>query len=383
MRRIAFLLALLFFASLPAEAQELEITHMHVGQGDATLILGPPDEAGDRVSVLVDAGDITIGGGRDGGRIVLNRLAERGVDRIDFFVATHYDADHIGGAITGALGTHGRSFALGPDGVPGGTGDDDGDGDEDWLDDRTRVPDPEELGSGDDIVVAKFLDCGDHGTPSTQTYMKYKALAEAHGNRRSFVDLDDVEGFEVDLGGGAGMRLLAANGFVRGHASQVDHVNTENERSLAFLVQYKGFDYVIGGDLTGRDFGSENAAVERAVGQFLVDEGVEVDVLHANHHGANNGSNFEFLELIRPEVAVISLGNGNAHHHPHVETLQRLAAAGVSRIYQTAWGTTEGAISEAVRHRQAIFQGDVVIRTDGDSIRITTEQIFETDEPIH
>ena len=45
-----------------ADAGELKIIHINIGQGDATLILGPADDAGDRVSVLMDAGDIPHGG---------------------------------------------------------------------------------------------------------------------------------------------------------------------------------------------------------------------------------------------------------------------------------------------------------------------------------
>lgn len=37
----------------------LEIVNLRVGQGDSTLILGPPDATGDRITVLFDAGDIS------------------------------------------------------------------------------------------------------------------------------------------------------------------------------------------------------------------------------------------------------------------------------------------------------------------------------------
>ena len=49
---------------------KLRIVNIRVGQGDATLILGPADATGKRVSVLMDAGDIPSGGNYDGGRIV-------------------------------------------------------------------------------------------------------------------------------------------------------------------------------------------------------------------------------------------------------------------------------------------------------------------------
>lgn len=81
-----------------------------------------------------------------------------------------------------------------------------------------------------------------------------------------------------------------------------------------------------------------------------------------------------------PEMAIISLGNDNAHHHPNDETLERLAAAGVYRIFQTSWGTTEGEIPPDVRRHQAIYQGDIVVTTDADRYEIPTARTFPLDE---
>ena len=68
-------------------------------------------------------------------------------------------------------------------------------------------------------------------------------------------------------------------------------------------------------------------------------------------------SDASFFEAILPEIAVISLGNDNSHHHPNREALQRLVAAGVYRIFQTSWGTTEGVIPPDVRRHVAAVLG--------------------------
>jgi len=107
---------------------------------------------------------------------------------------------------------------------------------------------------------------------------------------------------------------------------------------------------------------------------------VRVDVLHANHHGADNASDGAFLGMIEPEVVVISAGNGNGHKHPNHNALKRMADAGVTRIFQTEWGTTTGTIPAKVRERQAIAQGDVVLETDGESYEVSTSQSFAVDE---
>lgn len=372
-------LALSLLIALPLGAQNLEIHHINIGQGDATLILGPIQN-GNRLAVLIDAGDITQGGDPDGGAIVLAALQRLGITHLDYFIATHYDADHIGGVVTGAPQTHGSSFVLGPDNVPGSVGDDDGDGTTDWLDAARTRPDPEELGRGDDIIVTVFLDRGDESPPSSATYSKYIGMATSMGVRLSATSQTSVDNFTIHLGGGARLDLLAANGFVRGRSQRVPNVDTENERSLAFLLTYRSFHYLIGGDLIGRTFGQENAEVEQAVAQWLAAQQIDVDVLHANHHGANNASDAAFLQVVQPEVVVISAGNGNPHHHPNAEALVRLVNAGAQYIYQTNWGTTEGETPPQVRERQAIFQGDVVITTDGTTYEVSTRRRLPVDK---
>ena len=206
------------------------------------------------------------------------------------------------------------------------------------------------------------------------------AMANAMGQRLTIASRQQVEAFDTSLGGTATLRAVAANGFVRDRMARVPRVNTENERSLCFLLLYDGFHYLIGGDTIGRSAGSENAEVELAIGEYLRDNNINVDVLHVNHHGANNGSEAAFLALVDPEVAIISLGNDNSHEHPDDEALTRLVQAGVSQIYQTNWGTTEGETPVEVRRRQAILQGDILLTTDGTTYTISTARAFAVDQ---
>lgn len=63
----------------------LEIHFIDVGQGDATLI-----KCGEH-AMLIDAGDYTRGSA------VWLYLQKQNVDRLDYVIGTHLDADHIGG----------------------------------------------------------------------------------------------------------------------------------------------------------------------------------------------------------------------------------------------------------------------------------------------
>ena len=69
----------------PPPAGALVVSFIDVGQGDATLV-----QSGGQ-SYLVDGGD------PEAGPEVIDFLRSRGVEELDGMVATHPDADHIGG----------------------------------------------------------------------------------------------------------------------------------------------------------------------------------------------------------------------------------------------------------------------------------------------
>ena len=68
-----------------AQAGMLEVHYIDVGQGDATLI-----KCGEH-AMLIDAGDYTKGSA------VWAYLLKQNVNKLDYAVGTHLDADHIGG----------------------------------------------------------------------------------------------------------------------------------------------------------------------------------------------------------------------------------------------------------------------------------------------
>lgn len=63
----------------------MEVHFIDVGQGDATLI-----KAGDH-AMLIDAGD------NSEGTAVQSYLNSQGIEKLDYVIGTHPDADHIGG----------------------------------------------------------------------------------------------------------------------------------------------------------------------------------------------------------------------------------------------------------------------------------------------
>ena len=60
----------------------------------------------------------------------------------------------------------------------------------------------------------------------------------------------------------------------------------------------------------------------------------EVNVLRVGHHGSNTSSTERFLNQVRPEIAIISVGLNNQYGHPSIEVLNRLNNLNTT-IYRT------------------------------------------------
>ncbi len=112
----------------------------------------------------------------------------------------------------------------------------------------------------------------------------------------------------------------------------------DNDASSVLYLRYGEFSALFAADIT--------AARERRLrNEYEIDQTLfdfngfqvrldDVDVLKVAHHGSDTSSSKEWLELIKPEISVISCGRGNAYGHPAGGALSRLAACG-SEIYRT------------------------------------------------
>lgn len=96
-----------------------------------------------------------------------------------------------------------------------------------------------------------------------------------------------------------------------------------NEQGLTVLCSAGDFDLLITGDMAG------------STEKKLIDtwDLPDVEVLVVSHHGSKYSSSPELLRAIRPEEAIISVGD-NSYGHPTLEAMSRLRAAG-AEIYRT------------------------------------------------
>ena len=92
-----------------------------------------------------------------------------------------------------------------------------------------------------------------------------------------------------------------------------------NEQGLSVLGSANDLDVLITGDMKGD--------TERAlIAKYPIPD---IEILVVGHHGSKYSSDETFLAAVKPEIAVISVGD-NSYGHPTQETIRRLKAAGAA-----------------------------------------------------
>ena len=243
----------------------LEVHTIDVGQADATLIVGPGGE-----TMLIDTGDW-----RQDGSEVIEYLEGEGIDRIDYLVATHGHADHIGGhaAVIEHFETEGEGIGQA------------------W----------------------------DSGVPHTSaTYDRYLDAVEEYD-----VDLIDAqEGDEIPM---EGIDVTVVNPPAESDRPEDLHYN-----SLSVHLAFGETSFLLTGD-------AEENAETRMVDDH--GDALAADVYHAGHHGSSTSSTPAFLDTVEPEVALISSAYESQYGHPHDEVLEAFADREVETYWTGVHGT--------------------------------------------
>ncbi len=186
---------------------------------------------------------------------------------------------------------------------------------------------------------------------------------------------DDASGDPsfIELGGGARLELLGANGFmlqgrtpIASSAFGVTDVNEENARSIVGLVRHGAFRFLFAGDLSG-----SGVPTEPDLESFVVNSAPQVfgtlgiDLTHANHHARDTSSNANFVQAAAPNdgrsrsvIAGINTAYVNSPHQVTVDAWTASGRLGEGRLFVTkrapAGGTGPGLVD---------VDGRVVVQT--------------------
>src|SRR5262249_14994054 len=116
-----------------------------------------------------------------------------------------------------------------------------------------------------------------------------------------------------------------------------------NNDSLVLRLRYGRHTFLLTGD------------IEKQVEWGLLDRGVveHADVLKVAHHGSKTSTTPDFLERVRPAVALISAGYENNYRLPHKDVVARLEDSHAAVLRTDLWGL-------------------VTVRSDGRRLRVET-----------
>ena len=252
-------------AAPPAAADGTVTVHfINVGQSDAILVESAA------ATLLMDSGDFT-----DDGEVVLEYLQQQDIQRLDYLVSSHADADHIGGhaAVIEYFETRGEG-----------------------------------IGAIYDPGIAA----------STQTYGRY---------------LDAVERYNVTLyetRAGDEIPFDGARVDVFGPPRPYLENGDRNENSVVLKLTHGQTSVLLPGDA---EAAQEADLVERYAGQL------SSTVLRAAHHGSQSSSTEAFLDAVNPQAVVITSAYDSQYGHPDEVVLERLTGRSLPTYWTATHGT--------------------------------------------
>ena len=252
-------------------SREFKAHFLSVGQGDSTLL---ELETGERW--LIDGGpDNTV-------LTKLGQILPWHDRRIDVLVPTHADSDHITGLIEVS-----RRYDIGQVYLSAD-------------DPSLKMRLLQDIWSEPTIVTE----------PVEVLWLKSVSPSTGSGNNR-LVDVEYISKGDDLSRGETEIKVLGPP----------ENLKTEdrNDLSTMLLVTYKESSLLLTGD----------ASKEREL--EILDNLGHVDILKVGHHGSYTSTSYEFVNKIKPDIAIISSGLGNRYGHPHGIVLERLKEATVLR----------------------------------------------------
>ena len=277
-----------FTGTTTSNSGVMQIHFIDIGQGDCIFIDFP-----DGKTMLIDSGN------RGKGDDVVAYLKSIQVDKIDLLLATHTDADHIGG-MKEVFAEYEVEFCLRPFVYYSG------DGRSDFEDTFNMISTAKEVEYCDTKTYKTFLDC---------------ILDENCGYEYFNKDSDFTQKFTFDN---------AEYEYSADFMTPVLEIpkigySDANNYSPIFLLKYGEFSIMFTGDAEEQ--------VENELLTYYADI-PDVDVLKVGHHGSESSTSKEFLKRIKPEQSIIMCGDNATYNHPRQQTLDRLIEV-TSEIYRT------------------------------------------------
>lgn len=307
----------------------ISVHFIDVGQGDSVAIRFP-----DNKTMLIDAGiksksDELIS-------YLKTSFFEVGEDTFDYLLLTHSDSDHCGGMVDIC-----EEFTI------------------------SKIFRPYMYSTyskkidGVDTVIYDETNgnSANKNVCTTATYYNTIMAFNSETNDIVWTDIDEMNSTHKIQGDDYWFDFYApVSNYITTSAGTV-----ENDFSPIMCLNYNGRKIMFTGDAstTSEDFAMANADLP------------DVDILKVGHHGSKTSTGESFLQEIKPEYAIISVGEGNKYKHPTQEVLNRLMTVG-SAVYRT--DTNGNICANITSDAEAKIQ--MFVDVEGSAMYIHIEYIF-------
>jgi competence protein ComEC len=292
---VSFILLLGYGYSPGIWQEQGMVQFIDVGQGDSILIRTPHNKF-----ILVDGGGTLVfrKSGDEwkqrknpyevGKNLLVPLLKKRGVHHLDYLIATHEDADHVGGLQAVLEQIPVRNFMF----------------------NGTLKP---------NTGVEKLFQTAIHlQIPLTAVNESTLLAIDDTTKLRFLYPFLDEPAFE-------GLPVAPAfNGLT------VE--KNQNNHSIVFIMEMYDSRFLFTGDM---EKSAENKLLEHlSTSNTNEKKPPIIDVLKVAHHGSKTSTTEQWLEYWRPKNAVISVGEHNTYGHPTEEVLNRIQEHGI-QLFRT------------------------------------------------
>ena len=103
--------------------------------------------------------------------------------------------------------------------------------------------------------------------------------------------------------------------------------NILNNNSIVTKICYNNFSILFTGDV-------EEIAENEICSQYNTTNTLKANILKVAHHGSKTSSTAEFIKMVKPQIALIGVGEKNKFGHPNDGVIQRLKNMN-TKIYRT------------------------------------------------
>ena len=345
-----------------------EIHVFQVGQADSQLIVGPTGR-----TLLIDVGERLQNnpGSSQGVQSVAQKIRQvmgATCDHIDYIVATHLHADHVGlnaqGGIRALIETHGFTAGKLIDRDAGVWNDTNQDG---------LATENEITWHNAGYVTGPAWRWIGYATNPDNVIRFHREIAVVGSSS------------QIDLGPGVTVTIIESD--AQGVSMQNGQTNvggdhtgqpgrpSENDYSITLKVSFGRLDYVTGGDTDGNYDTGGGGYTYNDVEAVIAPRIGRVEVLRANHHGSDHSTNPTYVNTLDPEVSIISCG-ANGYGHPRQVILDRLSAT--STVYLTEQGNPNRNYNNVT-----VVNDDIVIRSsDGVNYTVNGNAYVASEPPL-